>query len=171
MCNFFFCCKLFFWGRRKKNYLFIYLFFSKHKGRKKKKKKMLIIFDLDQTLVCGKKNQVPRQTFHALRALKAQGHTLVVVTYNCLGFFVANATGLLKYIECVFYLKCLSERSDLILLVLSHFQFEQFPFYELVYFDDRIDNIMNVQQRFPSAICIAVSKPLQLFQKIKNLNL
>lgn len=130
--------------------------------------KIINIFDLDDTLVCGKKYKVPKQTFHVLRALKMKGHTLVIVTYNPLGIFVAHSRGLLNYFESVVYLKNSTERSDLILSVLFYYQIEQFPFNDFIYFDDRYDNIANIQLRFPNVMCFHVRNPLTLFQTIKH---
>ena len=129
---------------------------------------MLIIFDLDDTLVCGKKPCVPKQTYHTLRALKAQGHTLVIVTYNALGHFVANSHGLFKYIDALYYLENPKERSDLILVVLFYHQLNEYPFASFMYFDDRKDNIQNVQSQFPTNICVHVQDPLQLFAQVKQ---
>ncbi len=128
----------------------------------------LFVFDLDDTLVCGKRYTVPRQTFHALRSLKASNHTLVIVTYNPLGYLVAANKGLLKFIDKIIYAADAAERSELVLMALFAFQQNLFPFYAFVYLDDRRDNIQNVQKHFPSAQYVHVTHPLRLHAQIKE---
>ncbi len=128
----------------------------------------LFVFDLDDTLVCGRRYTVPRQTFHALRSLKANNHTIVIVTYNPLGHFVIATNGLSKFIDKLIYICDAVERSELVLMALFSCQQNLFPFYDFVYFDDREDNIRNVYKLFPSARCIHVTHPLRLYTQIKN---
>ena len=127
----------------------------------------MYIFDLDDTLICGKRYKVPRQTFHVLRSLKARNHTIVIVTHNPLGYFVAAKSGLLKFVDKIIYFENCAERSDLVLMALFEFQRSLFPFYHFVYVDDRVDNVQNVQERFPSAQCIRVRDASRLFAQLR----
>src|SRR5579883_3314981 len=72
------------------------------RGEKNDKKSLglmtLYIFDLDDTLIQYTRRgpNVPRQTFHALRALCQAGHECVVVTWNPFGSSLVVQTGLKK---------------------------------------------------------------------------
>ena len=123
-----------------------------------------VIFDLDDTLVRygNKKRCVPRQTFHCLRDLYLRGFILFVVTYNPLGVLIAHEEGLFKYIKFLLSTKNTNDQSKIIEKLFSYF-----PTKDFIYFDDRQDNIQQVQLKYPYAICIHVPNPLLLFTQIK----
>lgn len=111
------------------------------------------IFDLDDTLVrYGRYGPVvPRQTFHALRALHLAGHDCVIVSYNPGARLLALMTGLTKYIMCTVVADAEDpERADLIARAcLKAGWSADTPFW---YYDDRADNIANVRARFGSQV-------------------
>ncbi len=109
------------------------------------------VFDLDDTLIrYGRRGAVvPRQTFHALRALHYAGHELAVVSYNPWARVLVASTGLDKYIaHTVTESPGDTERADLVARVCCKAGWA--PGAKFYYYDDRSDNIENIHDRFGS---------------------
>src|SRR5579863_6582946 len=122
--------------------------------------KICYVFDLDDTLVFyGKKGPtIPRQTFHTLRQLRGP---IVVVSYNPLAHILASELGLMKYVNVIICGDC--DRNVLVENAIKNFEDSQ-----LVYFDDRVDNLSVVKQFYPRALCYHVSSALLLHRIIKR---
>jgi hypothetical protein len=109
----------------------------------------LHVFDLDDTLVrYGRRGPVvPRQTFHALRALRYAGHDCVVVSYNPGARLLVRLAGLTKYItRTIIEMADDTERADLVARACHEAGWMLGA--EFSYYDDRADNVDNVRARF-----------------------
>lgn len=121
----------------------------------------IYVFDLDDTLVRYNKGAiVPKQTFHRLRDL-AYTYPIYIISYNPLCEHIIKSLLLDKYIKAVFYSSDI--RYTLISKVLNK---EQCKPENIIYFDDRQDNIDNVLSRYPQIKCILVKDPLLLYRDI-----
>jgi len=101
------------------------------------------IFDLDDTLVQYKKRMaVPRETWHVLRRLHESGAKIYVISYNRQAAFIAAQLGLTKYVHSVI---SGDPPRDYVIAKL----FEAHPeITEFTYFDDNLDNIKDITQRY-----------------------
>jgi hypothetical protein len=125
----------------------------------------LFVFDLDDTLLCN--GRVPRQTFHALRNLKAAGHAVVVISCNALARVMVALRGLGGYVDRVLQPTVRDEyRADLMAAALA-FAGSDFAHGPVYYFDDRQDNLDAVCAVHPFVHAIHVPDPYQLYASVR----
>lgn len=120
----------------------------------------VVVFDLDDTLVRygRRKIVVPRETWHALRRLSESGTRVFIVSFNSLAPFLAAQFDLYRYAEGV--VSGAPPRDALLRkLVSAH------PDVALddgfVYVDDRDDNICQIKNAWPSAVCIKATNTVR----------
>jgi len=121
---------------------------------------MLHIFDLDDTLVRygRKKICVPRQTHHALRALRGEK---AIISYNNMASVIATLQGLkIANISCGN-----KDRHILAGEVLS-----KSIGTEIHYWDDRSDNLLAVCTYYPFIHPHLVTDSLTLWRDLKQIN-
>jgi hypothetical protein len=126
------------------------------------------VFDLDDTLVrYGRRGRiaVPRQTFHALRALRHAGHECIVVSYNPTARVVTTLVGLNKYVALtVAATPDDMERADLVARARRSAGWPDGAGFN--YYDDRADNVGNIRERFGSQVVAHIVRADTLWQNI-----
>jgi hypothetical protein len=129
---------------------------------------LLLLFDLDETLLAGT-GKVPRPTWYSLQWHAEQGTTVLgVVTNNMLGYNLVSATGLAAFIPLENVLVKKDRDETRAALIARWLEAHPREYARIVFFDDRLDNIQNVQEHLPHIHCVLVPAPQELGALIKK---
>jgi len=133
---------------------------------------MLHVFDLDDTLVqYGHSVNVPKQTFHCLRALKQKGCDLGIISFNPLGKLVASQVGLTPFFFSRKHVVCddAMDREELMFALLKQMNYtEQRLLHIFHYWDDRQDNLQIIREFLPNCKTHHVPNPRKLYLQLKD---
>ncbi len=125
----------------------------------------VVVFDLDDTLIRISKNgfHVPKQTWHKLNFLKKNNIRMAIISYNSLAPMWIKCCGLENYIEMIDFGDI--NRSELMSNVLKKMNISSS---KILYFDDRMDNILEIKKVYNDAVCVHVDNPKNLHKLIKD---
>jgi len=116
--------------------------------------KSVYIFDLDDTIVQYNKRRivVPKQTWHMLKKLKRNNAEIFIISYNPLAQILGAQLGLYKHVNAIICGE--PPRYSLIEILM-----EKYPHIkDFDYFDDRLDNIQEILEKYPNTRCHHVTK-------------
>jgi len=125
-----------------------------------------VVFDLDDTLICGDTGKVPKQTFHLLRKLQRAGIKMGIISANPMAVMFAQVHRLAKYIPFALSQGPKETRAHLFGRALDKLGVEPD---NVLYCDDGARNLASVAEQFPritTLLCEDVQQLHTLFEDI-----